>query len=60
MSHPWFENFDWVNLINKKLTPPYNPMIGKWQQNFEEEFLNEKVEDSMVDIDSGIFVGIED
>lgn len=25
MNHPWFRGFNWTELMNKKLEPPYKP-----------------------------------
>ncbi len=54
MSHPWFEGFNWIKLLNRTLDTPYNPMVGKWEQNFDENFLLEKVEDSYIEIDDDL------
>lgn len=38
--HPWFENFDWDSLINKKLQAPFVPIVKSDTDvsNFDAEF----------------------
>ncbi len=52
MSHSWFKNFDWKALMDKSLTPPYNPMKGRqWEDNFDQNYLKKKPTDSICQID---------
>ena len=38
--HPWFRDFDWVDLLERKIKAPYQPMMGAWENNFESKFIN--------------------
>lgn len=53
MHHPWFQDFDWVKLINQQLIPPYNPSSGDrdWVANFDPDFTKEKPSDSICYLD---------
>jgi serum/glucocorticoid-regulated kinase 2 len=54
MSHPWFLDFDWQLLMDKRLEPVYNPMkdIKNWEDNFDPCFLQKKPTDSISYVDS--------
>lgn len=53
MSHPWFKDFDFFNLIEKKLKPPFNPSPsdGNWVRNFDPEFTKQTPSDSICFLD---------
>ena len=40
MNHPWFKNFNWSDLIAKRLKPPYKPYEDEklWINNFDPSF----------------------
>lgn len=54
MNHPWFRDFDWKNLLDRKLDPPYNPMKdgGHWIDNFDQAFTRQLPADSACRLDS--------
>jgi serine/threonine protein kinase len=45
LAHPWFQGLDLNSLLAKQLRPPLVPDIaeGKWEKNFDEEFIAEKI-----------------
>lgn len=53
MSHPWFADFDWKQLVDKKLEPPYNPLKKEedWIKNFDPNFTRQEPIDSICKID---------
>jgi serum/glucocorticoid-regulated kinase 2 len=52
MNHPWFTDFDWPKILDKKLTPPFNPSDSEWEKNFDPGFIKEYPKDSDCVIDS--------
>lgn len=53
MNHPWLRDFDWFNLIEKKLKPPFNPSPkdGNWVKNFDPSFTTQAPKDSICYLD---------
>lgn len=53
LSHPWFADLDWSKLLQRKLEAPFKPKVDgdEWMQNFDKEFINEKVRDSNAKVD---------
>ena len=47
MNHPWFRDFDWAKLLDKSLTPPYNPMFLGFEEHFDPIFTSELAKDSI-------------
>lgn len=52
MNHPWFKDFNWARLLDKNMTPPYNPSADDWEKNFDPGFVKEQPKDSVCSIDS--------
>lgn len=50
-NHKFFKDIDWVKLINKSYLPPFKPNVDNLldTSNFDQEFTNEKPQDSVVD-----------
>jgi serum/glucocorticoid-regulated kinase 2 len=48
LSHPWFADIDISKLLERKLKAPFVPDVsdGKWEKNFDEDFINEKIRES--------------
>ena len=59
MSHPWFKDFDWCKLLDKKLVPPYNPNEKDWEKNFDPGFMKEVAKDSICSIDPKVVLDYE-
>ena len=55
MNHPWFKDFNWAKLLDKNMTPPYNPMAIDWEKNFDQVFTKEPAKDSFCTVDPAIF-----
>ena len=53
ISHKWFKNFDWKNLLDKNLKPPFCPLKKNedFLDNFDSEFVKEFPEDSFCNED---------
>lgn len=64
-NHPWFHNFDWAKLINKKMVPPFKPQLKSdvdvscFDTEFTELQINSNQESlfSQNDIDNANFEG---
>ncbi|EDR25968.1 hypothetical protein, conserved [Entamoeba dispar SAW760] len=56
-SHPWFKGFDWEGLFQKKLSPPFVPVLKDKTDtsNFNEDIINETAK-----IDEGEVVDSKD
>lgn len=56
MSHPWFANINWSDLMQKKVKPPYSPFSDEkdWMKNFDPIYTKEKPMDSICWIDPKI------
>lgn len=56
MSHPWFSNINWSDLMQKKVKPPYQPYSNEkdWIKNFDPIYTKEKPMDSICWIDPKI------
>jgi serum/glucocorticoid-regulated kinase 2 len=50
-SHPFFKDIDWNKLLNKCYLPPFKPNVENLldTSNFDQDFTNEKPQDSVVD-----------
>jgi serum/glucocorticoid-regulated kinase 2 len=48
LSHPWFADLDISRLLERKLKAPFVPEVadGKWEKNFDDDFINEKIRES--------------
>lgn len=55
MNHPWFKDFPWAKLLDKNLTPPYNPLENDWEKNFDPGFTKEPARDSLCTVDPTFF-----
>ena len=46
MSHPFFANINWADLVNKKIVPPFKPQVTSDTDTryFDSEFTGESVE----------------
>lgn len=51
MSHPWFKDFNWARLLDRNITPPYNPSVAEWERNFDPGFTKEPPKDSICSAD---------
>jgi serum/glucocorticoid-regulated kinase 2 len=51
MNHPWFKDFNWSKLLEKKLTPPFNLNDKEWEKNFDPGFIKETAKDSFCNTD---------
>lgn len=53
MSHPWFTDICWFDLINRKVEPPYCPAgsDAPWKSNFDQSSIRQKPTDSICYID---------
>ena len=52
MNHPWFKDFDWFNLIEKKLKSPFDPSASSnLVANFDPNFTKEAPKDSICYLD---------
>lgn len=49
--HPFFKDIDWAKLLNKSYIPPFKPNVDSLldTSNFDQDFTNEKPQDSVVD-----------
>lgn len=49
MSHPWFKDFNWSNLMSQKIEPLYKPLKpnSDWEEGFDPEFIKFKPNDSI-------------
>ena len=56
MNHPWFQDFEWHKLLDKKLDPPYKPIKNEknWIRNFDPSFTAQNPTDSICYIDPSI------
>lgn len=56
MNHPWFQDFEWHKLLDKKLEPPYKPIENEknWIKNFDPNFTAQNPTDSICFIDPSI------
>lgn len=54
MNHPWFSDISWSNLLAKKIDPPYKPDFANWQENFDQEFIQQGVNDSKCELNPGL------
>lgn len=50
-NHRFFKDIDWVKLLNKAYLPPFKPKVDNLldTSNFDNDFTNEKPQDSVVD-----------
>lgn len=50
-NHPFFSNIDWNKLLSKSYLPPFKPNVENLldTSNFDQDFTNEKPQDSVVD-----------
>ncbi|CAK7901306.1 serine/threonine-protein kinase Ypk1p [[Candida] anglica] len=50
-NHPFFQNIDWNKLLTKSYFPPFKPNVENLldTSNFDQDFTNEKPQDSVVD-----------
>lgn len=50
-NHPFFKDIDWNKLLNKSYLPPFKPNVENLldTSNFDQDFTNEKPQDSVVD-----------
>lgn len=50
-NHSFFKDIDWSKLLNKSYLPPFNPNVENLMDtsNFDQDFTNEKPQDSVVD-----------
>ncbi|KAG7663610.1 YPK2 [[Candida] subhashii] len=50
-AHPFFKDIDWNKLLNKSYLPPFKPNVENLldTSNFDQDFTNEKPQDSVVD-----------
>ncbi|CAK9435764.1 uncharacterized protein LODBEIA_P04610 [Lodderomyces beijingensis] len=50
-THPFFKDIDWNKLLNKSYLPPFKPNVENLldTSNFDQDFTNEKPQDSVVD-----------
>lgn len=50
-AHPFFKDIDWQKLLNKNYLPPFKPNVENLldTSNFDQDFTNEKPQDSVVD-----------
>lgn len=48
LCHPWFEDLDWTQLLEKKITSPYIPETAgtEWVKNFDAEFTKQEIRDT--------------
>ena len=51
MSHSWFKDFNWSELIEKKANAPYKPISDNWEENFDPQTINLKPSDSICHFD---------
>lgn len=53
LSHPWFEDLDWTQLLEKQIKAPFVPNTegDAYIANFDDEFTREKASDSIVKVD---------
>lgn len=51
MNHAWFKDINWIKLMDRKLTPPFNPNDKDWEKNFDPGFIKEVPKDSICAID---------
>lgn len=47
--HPWFKTIDWKLLIDKKITPPFKPIVTSPDdcRNIDQMFLRETIKETM-------------
>jgi serum/glucocorticoid-regulated kinase 2 len=50
MNHAWFKDINWIKLMDRKLTPPFNPNDKDWEKNFDPGFIKEAPKDSFCSI----------
>ena len=50
MNHAWFKDINWIKLMDRKLSPPFNPNDKDWEKNFDPGFIKEAPKDSICDI----------
>lgn len=57
IGHKWFKNFDWKNLMNKTLKPPFCPLENNknFLDNFDAFHVKEKANDSFCKVDPDFF-----
>ncbi|CAN3355498.1 serine/threonine-protein kinase Ypk1p [Diutina catenulata] len=50
-AHPFFKDIDWHKLLSKSYLPPFKPNVDSLldTSNFDQDFTNEKPQDSVVD-----------
>lgn len=53
MSHPWFKDINWSDLLQKKIKPLYNPIENEkdWIKNFDPSYTKQSPSDSIAWID---------
>jgi serum/glucocorticoid-regulated kinase 2 len=51
MNHAWFKDINWIKLMDRKLTPLFNPNEKEWERNFDPGFIKEVPKDSLCAID---------
>lgn len=47
--HPWFKTIDWKNLTDKKIKPPFKPLVASPDdtRNIDQMFLQETIRETM-------------
>ena len=62
MAHPWFKDFDWQALKEKRLESPYKPFNGgsNWERHFDPEFMKMKARDSVCKTSQAVIGQYED
>lgn len=48
LCHPWFEDLDWTQILEKKIKSPYIPETGgtDWIKNFDSDFTSQAIRDT--------------
>ena len=47
--HKWFQKINWNDLVNKKMTPPFKPVVRSDDdcRNIDQMFLQESIRETM-------------
>ena len=62
IAHPWFKDFDWQALREKRLEAPYKPFNcgNNWERHFDPEFMKMKARDSVCTTSKAVTGQFED
>ena len=61
LSHPWFEDLDWTDMLEKKFESPYVPETSgtHWLKNFDVEFTTLQIRDTHLPKDISVIKEIQ-